>query len=329
MRIPRIEHYGILKISKTATLDEVKKAYRKRAFELHPDLHPENPNANKEFQLLNEAYVLLCAYINKPKTTATPKTEAQAGYESSTDDSTYFRQKDPNAYKSSSKYTKQEEPKARPYAKTENLFTNNYKRKTSTEEAKTESHKRTYSKAQSAYQEEGNKASSRVHSANPKDHANFVQDPTPTPEELMQDILKDPFARRVYEDIYSKLEEKNDTYCESPYTGEKKKKKIINTDWITDNIHIGTDKNIGGNAKSWFKKQIDDYIEYELPAQSLYPNSRIRLQIGQGFSKEPRTVEITLPPDFVIGKPIRLSGLGKKIGKWTGDLYITFVPTLK
>ncbi len=327
MRIPRIEHYGILKVSKTATLDEIKKAYRKRAFELHPDLHPENPNANKEFQLLNEAYVLLTAYVNKPKYTPPPKPESN--YQSSTEDSTYFKQKDPNSYNSSSKFTKQEEPKKNPYAKTENLFTSNYKRKTSTDERNTESHKRTYSKAQSAYERESNKASSHVHSANPKDHANFVREDNPTPEELMQDILKDPFARRVYEDIYSTLEEKKDNFCQSPYTGEKKKKSILNTDWITDNLHIGVDKNIGGNAKSWLKKQIDDHIEYELPVKSLYPRSRIRLQIGQGFSKEPRTVEITLPPDFVIGKPVRLSGLGKKLGKWTGDLYITFVPTVE
>ncbi len=322
MRIPRLEHYGILKVSKSASLDEIKKAYRKRAFELHPDLHPENPNANKEFQLLNEAYVLLCAYVERPKESP-PK--ASSSYQSSTADSTYYKQKDPNNYKST-KFEKKEEARANPFAKSENLFTNNYKKSKASEEPRTESHRRSYSKANSAYTKEGDKAESHVHSADFKDYSNHEHTVKPNPEELMQDILKDPFARRVYEDIYRTLQEENaQDVCESPFTAEKKKKKLINTDWISDKIKV--DKKMGGKAKSWLKKQIDDHIEYRLPLQSLYPRARIRLQIAQPFSNESRTVEVTLPSDFVIGKPVRLSGLGKKVGKWTGDLYIHFLPS--
>ena len=49
---------------------------------------------------------------------------------------------------------------------------------------------------------------------------------------------------------------------------------------------------------------------------------RIRLQIRQALSGELKTVEITLPPDFAVGKPIRLRGLGKRVGPWQGDLYL-------
>ena len=33
-------------------------------------------------------------------------------------------------------------------------------------------------------------------------------------------------------------------------------------------------------------------------------------------------VEFTLPEDFVVGRPVRLKGLGNRIGPWRGDLYI-------
>lgn len=49
----------------------------------------------------------------------------------------------------------------------------------------------------------------------------------------------------------------------------------------------------------------------------------MRLQIRRGLSGELHTVEITLPPDFAVGKPVRLRGLGKRVGPWQGDLYLT------
>ena len=50
---------------------------------------------------------------------------------------------------------------------------------------------------------------------------------------------------------------------------------------------------------------------------------RVRLQIRRGLSGELHTVEITLPLDFAVGKPVRLRGLGKRVGPWQGDLYLT------
>lgn len=50
-----IDYYKILGIAKTATSDEVKKAYRKMAREHHPDLNPNNQEAKLNFQRINEA----------------------------------------------------------------------------------------------------------------------------------------------------------------------------------------------------------------------------------------------------------------------------------
>jgi curved DNA-binding protein len=50
-----VDYYEILGINKNATEDDIKKAYRKRARKLHPDLNPNDKEANKKFQQLNEA----------------------------------------------------------------------------------------------------------------------------------------------------------------------------------------------------------------------------------------------------------------------------------
>lgn len=54
-----IDYYNVLGISKTATTDEVKKAYRKLARKHHPDLNPNNKEAERKFQEINEANEVL------------------------------------------------------------------------------------------------------------------------------------------------------------------------------------------------------------------------------------------------------------------------------
>lgn len=54
-----IDYYEILGIPKTATPEEIKSAYRKLARKLHPDLNPNDKEANKKFQQVNEANEVL------------------------------------------------------------------------------------------------------------------------------------------------------------------------------------------------------------------------------------------------------------------------------
>ncbi|MDU8943581.1 DnaJ C-terminal domain-containing protein [Ovoidimarina sediminis] len=51
--------YKTLGVSKTASQEEIKKAYRKLAKSLHPDLHPDDPGKQSEFQAVAAAYDVL------------------------------------------------------------------------------------------------------------------------------------------------------------------------------------------------------------------------------------------------------------------------------
>jgi curved DNA-binding protein len=53
------DYYKILGISKTASEEDIKKAYRKLARKLHPDLNPNDKEAHKKFQQINEANEVL------------------------------------------------------------------------------------------------------------------------------------------------------------------------------------------------------------------------------------------------------------------------------
>jgi curved DNA-binding protein len=54
-----IDYYKVLGVSKTASQDEIKKAYRKMAREYHPDKNKDNEAAKKKFQEINEANEVL------------------------------------------------------------------------------------------------------------------------------------------------------------------------------------------------------------------------------------------------------------------------------
>lgn len=52
-------YYDVLGVNSNASEDEIKKAYRKVAKKYHPDLHPDDANAEQHFKEVNEAYEVL------------------------------------------------------------------------------------------------------------------------------------------------------------------------------------------------------------------------------------------------------------------------------
>ncbi len=62
-----IDYYNVLGLVRTATADDIKKAYRKLAKQYHPDANPNDDTAKKKFQQINEANEVLSDTNNRKK----------------------------------------------------------------------------------------------------------------------------------------------------------------------------------------------------------------------------------------------------------------------
>lgn len=302
------ECYEVLRLEKDADLQAVKRAYRRRAFELHPDLNPGNPEAGRQFQILNEAYVALTALLKPAEDAKRAAAAAEAEKKAAADAADTGTGSDARATEAPGS---QEAAGSAGHAQRPDGAADGAQQAATGQTRQEE-------RAQKAYAE----------------------------QDVLRDLLNDPFARRVFEDIYSELnrqqagprpsaEEERPRPSgprprrdppprkEPPPTAKNTKLHQGNIAWGTPNWNRDLSKGVKGVVKDWLRRQIDEEQSLRLPAAHLAPGRRIRLQIRRGLSDELHTVEVTLPPDFAVGKPVRLRGLGRRVGPWQGDLYLT------
>ncbi len=74
-----IDYYKVLGVDRNASADDIKKAYRKLARKLHPDLNPNDKDAHRKFQQLNEANEVLSDPEKRKKYDQYGKDWEQAG----------------------------------------------------------------------------------------------------------------------------------------------------------------------------------------------------------------------------------------------------------
>ncbi|WP_291322687.1 DnaJ domain-containing protein [Desulfonatronospira sp.] len=136
-------------------------------------------------------------------------------------------------------------------------------------------------------------------------------------EEVLKDILNDPFAKQVFEDIFKRLKrDKNET---SPAEIKKRRLKL---EWGKINLDIDLSGGILAGIKKWFSSQLDDEQTVHLSPFKLRPGSSIRINVARRWAGPPQVINVNLPQDYVVGRPVRLKGMGRKIGPWKGDLYL-------
>jgi len=279
----------ILRVPSGAGLDEVKAAFRKLAFRLHPDLNPA-PDAAEKFRELNEAYVLLSHSLKDEARSDDPRQQSQAR-EQARDQRGDERTRKARAGKA-------------------------------------------YARGAAESQRPGPQSGGGA-----KPGAFHFRE-----EEVLRDLLSDPFARQVFEDIYSQLKHgKAAGPAGKPTSGQAGftpppraqrpqpprpettprplKRRKLTISWGDKSLGLDLSKGIVGGVKSWLRGQLDDEQTVAFPAHALGPGKVVRLTVSARFG-ESKTVEVTLPPDFVIGRPVRLRGLGRKLGPFTGDLFL-------
>jgi len=135
----------------------------------------------------------------------------------------------------------------------------------------------------------------------------------PSQEEILRNILNDPFARQVFEDIFREVRRKSSSTLAPTKTRGKKKRRPLHQ-------MVGRRFSLS-RLRSWLRSQLDHEHTIYLPPEKLVPGAKLKFQIRQ-FKNRPITIVTRIPENYRIGTLIRLKGLGKKLGPFKGDLYL-------
>lgn len=302
------ESYRILELKPGADLDEIKAAYRRMAFKLHPDLNHDNPQAAADFQRLNEAYVILKQAVGDESRFEGPKSR-RAKQEKQRASARPAGPSQPPPWREKA----QPGPGATPGAGAK-------------------------AKARAAGQASGGPGAQRAAGSGAQASAGARAQTGPgaatgasssakagagpgatkakPKRDVIRNIMNDPFARKVFEEIYSHIK-----------SGEAKpkgtvKKREVSLKWGEKQMTMDLSRGLFSGVKGWFKRQFDDEQVVYLSPSQLMPGTRLKIQIRRAWSGKPASVELPLPHDYVVGRPLRLKGLGRQFGPFKGDLYL-------
>ena len=326
------ECYATLMLPVGAPLDAVKSAYRKLAFSLHPDLNPDVPNAGKQFQQLNEAYVTLSAKLEEKRPIGERKSQSASSR----------AEEDSVKAKVWQEFTKAKAKADAARAKAQEEAKRAKEREAAKARAaeqagwSAQAGPKTREEAHRAYA----KAGTQRHDTWENGSDEFGPEQQAHREEVLRDILNDDFARRVFSDIYSHIEQERLHAPSQPKTaqttarpgprqpqnGHTRVQTAQSTQPGQRVRRVHAESGFLGKVSGWLRKQIDDQQTIHLPKEQVMPGAKVRLQIQHGLLGEVETVEIVLPPDFTPQKAIRLRGIGRRLGNWSGDLYVRIEP---
>ncbi|MFW6324682.1 MAG: DnaJ domain-containing protein [Desulfovibrionales bacterium] len=145
-------------------------------------------------------------------------------------------------------------------------------------------------------------------------------------EEVLRDILNDPFARKVFEDIYSQVRREGAHRTETAKGPATRVDRHVEIELGRRKITLNAGQGIVKGIRSWVSSQLNDEQTMHIPYYQIVPGTRIQIQVSHRWSKKSRSVEVTIPSGYLPGRPLRLKGLGRKLGPWSGDLYLRIQP---
>lgn len=336
--------YHTLKLNPGATMEEVKKAYRAMALSLHPD-HNQSPQAHRQFQRVHEAYLTIKAHLEtKPPSKASGASQAyarQAAQAAQARPGGYRpwapqrEEGPPTSFSWRKKHQNETEPQAPPKPSSNNTTTASGKTTDRAWRTKTDSARAQGSsaqdKAKSTASAEARKKEPPTQRDNPIFDWTGVSRDTWNPSRAKRPGVKEsvgnPETQKIFDGIYSQLKREPGKPALQGRPGDNgtgpRQAIKLTTEPVKDMPSTG--QKVWDSMKSWFRSKLDEEQVLYVPRDVLLPGAKLRLQIRQPWSGEMMGIEVTLPSDYIPGKPIRLKKLGRRLGNMRGDLYVRLV----